>query len=150
MADLLAGRRNWAEVIAAAPGGIQLVAGARWLDDQADRSSAADRLIELLDDSSLGADVVVVDVGNDLGRAGQRICWAADALVMVTTSETAAVVGAFAAIKRLVRFERGCGLPDGQYGADGLGRRRGAVPPRVGVPQAAGRGDDRDRFRGKS
>ena len=112
LADLLAGRQNWAEVIAAASDGIQLVAGARWLDDLADRSSAAERLIELLDDSSLGADVVVVDVGNDLGRAGQRICRAADALVMVTTCETTAVVGAFAAIKRLVRFDRGYGGSD--------------------------------------
>ena len=76
----------------------------------ADRSSAAaERLIELLADSSLGADVVVIDVGNDPGRAGQRICRAADAIVMVTTSETAAVVSTFAAIKRLVRFDRGYG-----------------------------------------
>ena len=75
----------------------------------ADRASAADRLIALLADSSLGADVVVVDVPNDLGRAGHRICQAADTLVMVTTSETAAVVGAFAAIKRLVRFDRSYG-----------------------------------------
>ena len=112
LADLLAGRQNWAEVIAAASDGIQLVAGARWLDDVADRSSAAERLIELLADSSLGADVVVIDVGNDPGRAGQRICRAADALVMVTTSETTAVVSTFAAIKRLVRFDRGYGGSD--------------------------------------
>ena len=75
----------------------------------ADRSPAADRLIELLADSSLGADVVVIDVGNGPGRAGQRICQAADAMVMVTTSETAAVVSTFAAIKRLVRSDRGDG-----------------------------------------
>ena len=51
LADLLAGRHNWAEVIEAAPGGIQLVAGARWSDDLGHRSpAAAERLIELLGD----------------------------------------------------------------------------------------------------
>ena len=134
MADLLAGRQNWAEVIAAARAESNWSPAPAGWTISADRSSAAERLIELLADSSLGADVVVVDVGNDLGRAGQRICRAADALVMVTTSETAAVVGTFAAIKRLVRFDRGYGgsgmaesdclaLPDGEHGSDGLGRR---------------------------
>jgi flagellar biosynthesis protein FlhG len=110
LADLLAGRHTWTDVIETVPGGIQLVAGARWSDDLADRSpAAAERLIELLDDSDLGADAVIVDVGNDLGRAGQRICQMADAIVMVTTSETAAVIGAFAAIKRLVHLARDYG-----------------------------------------
>ncbi len=33
LTDLLAGRRTWAEVTERAPGGVQLVAGARWSDD---------------------------------------------------------------------------------------------------------------------
>ena len=102
LADLLAGRQTWSEVIATAPKGVQLVAGARWSDELGNRRPAvAELLIELLDNAALQTDVAVIDVGNNPGRAGQRLCQAADAVVMVTTCETTAVMNTFAAIKRL-------------------------------------------------
>ena len=105
LADLLAGRQTWAEVIEAAPDGVQLVAGARWSDDLGNGSpDAAERFLELLDDADLCADAAVIDVGNGRQRAVERICQRADAMVMVTTSETAALVGTFAAIKTLARL----------------------------------------------
>ncbi len=52
------------------------------------------------------ADVVVLDVGNSLGQGVQHICLAVDAVVLVTTPETAAVAGGFAAIKALMRSAR--------------------------------------------
>lgn len=107
LADLLAGRQTWANVIATAPIGIQLVAGARWSEDLRERSSAAaQRLVDLLDDANLHADLVVLDLGNNLGRAEQRLCGAADAIMMVTTGEAAALLGTFAAIKTLTCFVR--------------------------------------------
>lgn len=48
----------------------------------------------------------MIDVGNSLGRALQRICCVADAIVMVTTSDAAAVVSTFAAIRALAHPER--------------------------------------------
>jgi flagellar biosynthesis protein FlhG len=112
LTDLLVGRRGWNEVIETAPGGIPVVAGARRSDDLGDRTPvAAELLLELLNDPSLEADAAVVDVGNALGRAEQRICRAADAMVMVTTSDAEAVVGTFEAIKRLACFGGGRNVP---------------------------------------
>lgn len=102
LADLLAGRRGWTEVIETTPAGFQLVAGARWSEDGS--LSAAERLLELLSESSLHADVAVIDAGNSPGRAVARICQLAETIVMVTTSETAAVLSTFAAIRTLTRF----------------------------------------------
>jgi flagellar biosynthesis protein FlhG len=102
LADVLAGRHNWAEVIETGPSGIRLIAGARWSEDLGHGSpAAAQRLIELLSDQSSQADVAVIDLGNSPGRAVRSICRAADAIVMVTTTDTAAVVGTLAAIRAL-------------------------------------------------
>ncbi len=105
VADLLAGRQTWAEVIEAGPNGFSLVAGARWSEDLGNGSlAAADGLLRLLRDARIHADVAVLDVGNSLGRAAQQLCQAADAIVMVTTPETAAVIRSFAAIKTFIRY----------------------------------------------
>jgi MinD-like ATPase involved in chromosome partitioning or flagellar assembly len=93
-----AGRRTL--LVDADPGGSN--AALRCGIDKRHTSVATERLLELLDDSRLHADVAVIDVGSDPDQTGQRICQMADAIVMVTTTETAAVVGTFAAIKTLV------------------------------------------------
>jgi MinD-like ATPase involved in chromosome partitioning or flagellar assembly len=102
LADLLAGRRSWGDVIQTTRSGVQLVAGSRWSEDGS--FGAAERLLELLSTSSLPADVAVIDVGNSPGRAVARICQPAETIVMVTTSEPTAVMGTFAAIRTLTRF----------------------------------------------
>jgi flagellar biosynthesis protein FlhG len=110
LADLLNYRQTWADVVEASPSGVRLVAGARWADDfNARSSSAADRLLELLADCSPEADTVVVDIGNMPGRAGQQICQAADAIVMITTTETSSVLGTFATIKTLASIAKNFG-----------------------------------------
>ncbi len=107
LADLLAGRRTWAEVTERAPGGVQLVAGARWPDDLHGGSpTAVERLLELLVQWGHQTDVAVIDLGNGLGRAIRQIAQAADVIVMVTTTDKAAVVSTFAAIKTLVHGVR--------------------------------------------
>lgn len=104
LADVLAGRQTWAEAAEMASGGVRLIAGARWPEDLGQGSAmAAERLIERLGDCHGLAEVAVIDVGNGLGRAVQRICWMADAIVMVTTSDTPAIVGTFTAIRALAR-----------------------------------------------
>ena len=107
LADLLAGRHNWADAIETGPSGIRLVAGARWSEDLGHGSpAAAERLIELLSDNSSQTEVAVVDVGNSPGRAVRSICRIADAVVMVTTTDMPAVVGTFATIRALVQSAR--------------------------------------------
>jgi flagellar biosynthesis protein FlhG len=107
LADLLAGRRTWAEVTERASGGVQFVAGARWSDDLCSGvPTAAERLLELLVQWGHQTDVAVIDLGNGLGRAVQQIAHAADAIVMVTTMDKAAVVSTFAAIRTLVHGTR--------------------------------------------
>ena len=91
-------------MIEAAPRGIQIVTGARWSAELGNRwPAAAELLIELLDDPKLQTDIAVIDVGNHPGRATERLCRAADAVVVVTTCETAAVISTFEAIKSLSR-----------------------------------------------
>jgi MinD-like ATPase involved in chromosome partitioning or flagellar assembly len=81
-----------------------LLAGARWSDDLGDRSADnGDRWIDRLAGSGLRTDVAVVDVGNYLGPTGRRMCREADIIVLVTTTETTAVLGTFAAMKTLVQ-----------------------------------------------
>lgn len=69
-------------------------------------------MLELLGHCGSHADVAVLDLGNGPGRAVSRLALAADAIVMVTTEETAAVVSTFAAIKVLAHFARHQGIAD--------------------------------------
>jgi MinD-like ATPase involved in chromosome partitioning or flagellar assembly len=138
LADLLAGRRNWAEVIETTRSGVQLVAGARWSEDGS--LSASERLLELLGEPGLRADVAVMDAGNSPGRAVARICRTAETIVMVTTSEPTAVMGTFAAIRTLTRFAHSQGRPNSVQGDNPIFVDHGfaAVPARIGtVPQSA-------------
>lgn len=81
-----------------------LLAGTRWSDDLGMGSPIADRRwLDRLADLGWCAEVAVIDVGNGLGPVAQCVCREADAVVLVTTTETAAVLGAFAAIKTIVR-----------------------------------------------
>jgi flagellar biosynthesis protein FlhG len=102
LADLLAGRRTWNEVIRQAKNGIRLAPGGRWIEELGHRGSvAAELLLELFHDPSIETDVAVIDVGNRPGPIGQRLCRAADAVVIVATAEMASIVGAFETIRSL-------------------------------------------------
>jgi flagellar biosynthesis protein FlhG len=111
LADVLAGRRTWQEATYAGPAGIGLIAGRRVRIDVASSATAAHQLLEQLDRRSLSADLIVVDAGNAPDGIMPGICLHADAVLMVTTTDAASVVGAYAAIKALTR-------PSHQGGAD--------------------------------
>ena len=102
--DLLAARRSVAEVVAAGPGGIQIVAGSRgWDESGIGSATIADRLIEVLDNGAVKADLVVIDAGNTTSPTVRRLWQAANAAVMVATPDAASVVGAYESIKVLTR-----------------------------------------------
>ncbi len=107
LADVLVGRRTWPEVIQNGPRGLKVVAGSRWSDvlGQRDRPTA-DAIVGLLQDPAIEADVIVLDVGNNPGRVGMELIRAADAVILVTTSDPAAVMGSFKMIKSMVEERR--------------------------------------------
>jgi len=108
--DLLAARRTVAEVVAAGPGGIQIVAGSRgWDESGIGSATSADRLIEVLDNGDAKADLVVIDAGNTTSPTVRRLWQAADAAVMVATPDAASVVGAYESIKTLASAPRSWG-----------------------------------------
>jgi len=105
IADVLSGRQTWDEATQAGSHGLRLVAGQQgWLDSDGSPAVAAGRLLERLSTENLGADLVVIDAGHALGAVARHVCREADAAVMVTTSDAAAVVDTFAAIKAMPQF----------------------------------------------
>jgi flagellar biosynthesis protein FlhG len=112
LADVLAGRRTWHEATYAGPGGVGLILGQPGWQDGGSPAIAAGQLLEQLDRRELHAELVVIDAGNTLAGLLPHVCRAADAVLMVTTSDAASIVGAFAAIKTLVSIScHGSRLP---------------------------------------
>ncbi len=100
--DVLAGRRGVHEVLERGPSGIQVLSGAWASGEVADPSaSAQDRFLAELKHLAPHADVVVIDAGSNRNHFARRIWHAASAVVVVTTSESAAIMNAYALIKTL-------------------------------------------------
>lgn len=107
VADVLAGKRSIHEVLQRGPGGIQLAAGA---DSAECRSLCSDRsmgrLLSQIEALGRHTDVVVIDVGSAPTELTSRIWQSADRILLVTTSEAAAVMDTYALIKSLASTER--------------------------------------------
>jgi MinD-like ATPase involved in chromosome partitioning or flagellar assembly len=65
------------------------------------REDGPRRWLQRLRDLDSHVDIVVMDVGNRASRVELTLCRQSQAIVMVTTGETIAVIETFAAIKRL-------------------------------------------------
>jgi flagellar biosynthesis protein FlhG len=100
--DVLAGRRSVHEVLERGPSGIQLLGGA-WAAGEASEFSAAaqTRFISELAHLAPHAEVVVIDAGSSRGPLARRLWQAASAVLVATTTDDAAVMQAYAAIKVL-------------------------------------------------
>jgi MinD-like ATPase involved in chromosome partitioning or flagellar assembly len=95
----------------AAPYGGKLIAAARgWSERFGSTAAAARRLLELFDEPEPEADAAVIDIGNSPAGAGLHVCRSTDAVLMITTADQAAVLGAFAAIKAIVAKDDGTPL----------------------------------------
>ena len=106
VADVLAGRRTVHEVLERGPSGIQVLSGA-WASGESSECSPAaqDRFVTELKHLAPHAEVVVVDAGSSRTHFARRLWQAASAVVVVTTSDSPAVMNAYAAIKTLARSE---------------------------------------------
>ena len=102
IADVLNGRRTVHEVLQRGPAGIQVLPGV-WAPQQ--RVScppvAQERMLTELSRLGTHVDMVVLDVGSSRGSTTQRFWQAANLVLVVTTTEPAAIMDAYAAIKML-------------------------------------------------
>ena len=100
IANVLAGNRGIHEALQRGPGGIQLLAGAA---DPQCRSLCTERAIGRLIDQvrELGrhTDAVIIDLGHNPTDLMSRLWRAADRVLLITTTESTAVMDAYALIK---------------------------------------------------
>jgi MinD-like ATPase involved in chromosome partitioning or flagellar assembly len=105
--DLLEAQLPWEEALQPGPSGIKLVAGHRgWHEGSSSPAASAKRILARLEDPNLDADLAVIDAGNSLDGPVPHLCRMADAVLLVTTTDAAAVVNTFAAIKTLVAISQ--------------------------------------------
>ena len=102
VADVLSARRTVREALQPGPGGLQVLPGA-WAEGDISECppESQERLVGQLLDLGNRADCVVVDAGNGPNRLIKRLWQAADLVLLVTTSELASVMDAYASIKVL-------------------------------------------------
>jgi len=111
IADVLAGRRSVQETLESSPAGVRVLAGAWELGVLADGSATAQqRLLGQLKGLRHLTEVVVVDVGNSWSRWTRRFWQAADRVLLVTTSELAAIMDTYASVKSLAAGQPGISL----------------------------------------
>ena len=102
VADVLSGRRTVHEVLQSGPGGIQMLPGA-WAPQRLTDCPplAQQRMLTELSRLGAHADVVILDAGNKVDSVTERFWQAADLVLLVTTSEAAAIMDSYAAVKLL-------------------------------------------------
>jgi flagellar biosynthesis protein FlhG len=106
--DVLGGRYSVHEVLERGPSGIQVLGGVGEARPSGPWSSTAQsRFVSQLRDLAPHAEVVVVDVGPGREPLAASLWHAADAIVVVTTGESLAIMDAYAAIKALARHDAG-------------------------------------------
>jgi len=102
LADVLAQRRSVEGVLEEGPGGVRVLPGAWGLESICDYPlSATDRLVAELARLGPETDLVVLDAGSSPARMTARLCKAADLILLVTTTETTAIMDSYASIKTL-------------------------------------------------
>lgn len=107
LAHVVARRRTLDEVLALAPGGFKLAAGASGLARMADLPPEEHaRLLGALASLEQTSDLILIDTGAGISQNVLSFTRAADHVLVVTTPEPTAVTDAYATIKVILR-ERG-------------------------------------------
>ncbi len=100
IADVLVARRDIHEALQLGPAGIQVIPGLWRPGHEPEVSSMAlERLMRQITKLGRHADSVLVDVGNGANDLVRRLSLAADDVVIVSTTEAASVMDAYARIK---------------------------------------------------
>jgi flagellar biosynthesis protein FlhG len=96
------GEKTMVEILAKAPGGIEVVPGTSGLAKVADLSPAArQRVLEGLRDLQAHADFIIIDTMAGIGLNAVAFNVAADEVLLVTTPEPSAIVDAYAMLKTI-------------------------------------------------
>jgi len=104
--DVLVGRRTVHEVLQPGPAGIQVLPGAWAPQTMAECSPLAQqRMLAELRRLGLHADIIVIDAGSSPDPVTGRFWQAADLVLLVTTTDSAAIMDSYAAIKLLAAGE---------------------------------------------
>jgi flagellar biosynthesis protein FlhG len=121
LADVLEGKCEAADAIVAGPAGVKLLLALEGKSARRESATSARRIVDRRDAATVehkslmsalkplrGAfDVIVIDAGAGLSPAAQRLWLRAPLVVLTTTSDDAAVMDAYAAVKRHVISARG-------------------------------------------
>lgn len=108
--DVVAGTSEMADILLDGPEGIRLLPGASGLTELANLDPLQrDRLLSGLEEIASRFDLILLDTGAGIGEATLAFVAAADAAVVVTTPEPAALSDAYALIK--VAGQRRADLP---------------------------------------
>lgn len=100
LSDVLDGRRTLGETLQAGPGGVMILPGAWATADLADASDASQkRLLDQLAGLGTRADLVVLDGGNGLHSFTRRLWQTCEEVVLVSSTDTNAVLDTYAALK---------------------------------------------------
>lgn len=96
--DVLSGSRTLQESLVRGPSGIEVLPGTRSPDAKVSPASQK-RLVAALRRAGSRADIIIVDGGESNRTMGSRYCHASDIALLVTTGDTSAVTGLYAAMK---------------------------------------------------
>ncbi len=106
LADVIAGRCDMVDALAAGPSGLSVLAGASGVPRMADLGEAERQtLFHQLDGLQHWADILVIDTGAGISRNVIAFAACADDVVVVTTPEPTAMIDAYATIKMIHREE---------------------------------------------
>lgn len=100
ISDVLSGRRTLGEALQPGPGGVMILPGAWAVADLADATERDQgRLMDQLAGLGTRADLVILDGGNGLHSFTRRLWRCSEEVVLVSTTETNAVLDSYAVLK---------------------------------------------------
>lgn len=106
IADVLSGNRTVQEVLGGGPAGLQILPGSTAHRNSHITPAAQKRLLDGIGRMGAAGSVVVLDSGNHVTSSAIRFWDAADLVLLVTTSEADAILGAYSAVKLAVDLGR--------------------------------------------
>jgi flagellar biosynthesis protein FlhG len=102
--DVLAGRKGIHEALIRGPAGMQVLAGTASDESRGNATPRAiNRLLRQLRSVAPHADWLLVDAGNQPGELPARLWSAAEQVLLVTSTEAAAVMDTYALVKTLLK-----------------------------------------------
>ncbi|MDQ7778501.1 MAG: MinD/ParA family protein [Planctomycetota bacterium] len=106
LAHVIQGKREIADALVAAPGGIRILPGASGIEAIANLDADERHVIvQALDKLQAGADFIIVDTSAGISRNVIAFAACADETLIVTTPEPTAMIDAYALIKLIAKEE---------------------------------------------